>query len=89
MAREGDPVFLQVREARASVLEPYAGNSRAPIGLVVALLLCAPTIMLLDERNARGQLVADNRPNLVLDLDVACRLRCRERRKDLRHVRSL
>jgi uncharacterized protein (DUF2252 family) len=26
-AREGDPLFLQVKEARASVLEPYAGRS--------------------------------------------------------------
>ena len=32
-------------------------------------------LLLLDERNALGQLVADKRPNLVLDLDVACRLR--------------
>jgi len=28
MAGEGDPLFLQVKEARASVLEPYAGASR-------------------------------------------------------------
>jgi len=27
MAREGDPLFLQVKEARTSVLEPYAGAS--------------------------------------------------------------
>ena len=27
MAGEGDPLFLQVKEARASVLEPYAGGS--------------------------------------------------------------
>jgi len=27
MAGEGDPLFLQVKEARASVLEPYAGKS--------------------------------------------------------------
>jgi uncharacterized protein (DUF2252 family) len=27
MARQGDPLFLQVKEARASVLEPYAGAS--------------------------------------------------------------
>jgi uncharacterized protein (DUF2252 family) len=27
MAGEGDPLFLQVKEARASVLEPYAGRS--------------------------------------------------------------
>ncbi len=27
MAREGDPLFLQVKQARASVLEPYAGAS--------------------------------------------------------------
>jgi uncharacterized protein (DUF2252 family) len=27
MAREGDPLFLQVKEARASVLEPFAGGS--------------------------------------------------------------
>jgi hypothetical protein len=27
MARENDPLFLQVKEARASVLEPYAGKS--------------------------------------------------------------
>jgi uncharacterized protein (DUF2252 family) len=27
MAREDDPLFLQVKEARASVLEPYAGKS--------------------------------------------------------------
>jgi len=27
MAGEGDPLFLQVKEARASVLEPYAGAS--------------------------------------------------------------
>jgi hypothetical protein len=27
IAREGDPLFLQVKEARASVLEPYAGAS--------------------------------------------------------------
>lgn len=27
MASEGDPLFLQVKEARASVLEPYAGKS--------------------------------------------------------------
>jgi len=30
MAREGDPLFLQVKEARASVLEPYAGKSVFP-----------------------------------------------------------
>jgi uncharacterized protein (DUF2252 family) len=28
MADENDPLFLQVKEARASVLEPYAGKSR-------------------------------------------------------------
>ncbi|MCW5581578.1 MAG: DUF2252 domain-containing protein [Luteimonas sp.] len=28
MAEEDDPLFLQVKEARASVLEPYAGKSR-------------------------------------------------------------
>jgi uncharacterized protein (DUF2252 family) len=28
MANEGDPLFLQVKQARASVLEPYAGKSR-------------------------------------------------------------
>lgn len=28
MAEEADPLFLQVKEARASVLEPYAGKSR-------------------------------------------------------------
>jgi uncharacterized protein (DUF2252 family) len=27
MAGEGDPLFLQIKEARASVLEPYAGRS--------------------------------------------------------------
>ena len=27
MAEESDPLFLQVKEARASVLEPYAGKS--------------------------------------------------------------
>ena len=27
MAGEGDPLFLQIKEARASVLEPYAGQS--------------------------------------------------------------
>jgi uncharacterized protein (DUF2252 family) len=27
MARKGDPLFLQVKEARTSVLEPYAGKS--------------------------------------------------------------
>jgi uncharacterized protein (DUF2252 family) len=27
MAGEGDPLFLQIKEARASVLEPYAGKS--------------------------------------------------------------
>jgi hypothetical protein len=30
MAGEGDPLFLQVKEARASVLEPYAGASTFP-----------------------------------------------------------
>jgi uncharacterized protein (DUF2252 family) len=30
MAAEGDPLFLQVKEARASVLEPYAGASGFP-----------------------------------------------------------
>ena len=30
MAREGDPLFLQVKEARTSVLEPYAGASVFP-----------------------------------------------------------
>jgi uncharacterized protein (DUF2252 family) len=30
MAGEGDPLFLQVKEARASVLEPYAGASEFP-----------------------------------------------------------
>jgi uncharacterized protein (DUF2252 family) len=30
MAGEGDPLFLQVKEARASVLEPYAGASLFP-----------------------------------------------------------
>jgi hypothetical protein len=30
MAGEGDPLFLQVKEARASVLEPYAGASPFP-----------------------------------------------------------
>ena len=30
MAGEGDPLFLQVKEARASVLEPYAGASSFP-----------------------------------------------------------
>jgi uncharacterized protein (DUF2252 family) len=30
MAAEGDPLFLQVKEARASVLEPYAGASVFP-----------------------------------------------------------
>ena len=30
MAGEGDPLFLQVKEARASVLEPYAGASIYP-----------------------------------------------------------
>jgi hypothetical protein len=30
MAGEGDPLFLQVKEARASVLEPYAGPSAFP-----------------------------------------------------------
>jgi hypothetical protein len=29
-AGEGDPLFLQVKEARASVLEPYAGKSVFP-----------------------------------------------------------
>jgi hypothetical protein len=29
-AGEGDPLFLQVKEARASVLEPYAGRSHFP-----------------------------------------------------------
>ena len=29
-AGDGDPLFLQVKEARASVLEPYAGKSRFP-----------------------------------------------------------
>ena len=29
-AGEGDPLFLQVKEARASVLEPYAGRSQYP-----------------------------------------------------------
>jgi uncharacterized protein (DUF2252 family) len=28
MAGEGDPLFLQIKEARASVLEPFAGKSR-------------------------------------------------------------
>ena len=30
MAGEGDPLFLQMKEARASVLEPYAGKSLFP-----------------------------------------------------------
>jgi uncharacterized protein (DUF2252 family) len=30
MAGEGDPLFLQVKEARTSVLEPYAGKSAFP-----------------------------------------------------------
>jgi hypothetical protein len=30
LAGEGDPLFLQVKEARASVLEPYAGASVFP-----------------------------------------------------------
>ena len=30
MAGEGDPFFLQVKEARSSVLEPYAGKSQFP-----------------------------------------------------------
>ena len=30
MAGEGDPLFLQVKEARASVLEPFAGESVFP-----------------------------------------------------------
>ena len=30
MAGDGDPLFLQVKEARASVLEPYAGKSVFP-----------------------------------------------------------
>jgi uncharacterized protein (DUF2252 family) len=30
MAAEGDPLFLQLKEARPSVLEPYAGASRFP-----------------------------------------------------------
>ena len=30
MAEESDPLFLQVKEARASVLEPYAGKSLHP-----------------------------------------------------------
>jgi uncharacterized protein (DUF2252 family) len=30
MAGDNDPLFLQVKEARASVLEPYAGKSRHP-----------------------------------------------------------
>jgi len=30
MASEGDPLFLQVKEARTSVLEPYAGASVFP-----------------------------------------------------------
>ena len=30
MAGEGDPLFLQIKEARASVLEPYAGPSAFP-----------------------------------------------------------
>ena len=30
MAGENDPLFLQVKEARASVLEPYAGRSVFP-----------------------------------------------------------
>ncbi len=30
MASDQDPLFLQVKEARASVLEAYAGKSRHP-----------------------------------------------------------
>jgi hypothetical protein len=30
MAGEGDPLFLQIKEARTSVLEPYAGASELP-----------------------------------------------------------
>lgn len=30
MAADDDPLFLQVKEARASVLEPHAGKSRHP-----------------------------------------------------------
>jgi hypothetical protein len=35
MAGEGDPLFLQIKEARASVLEPYAGASPFPNQRVV------------------------------------------------------
>ena len=30
MAADNDPLFLQIKEARASVLEPYAGASLHP-----------------------------------------------------------
>jgi len=30
LARESDPLFLQVKQARSSVLEPYAGASEFP-----------------------------------------------------------
>ena len=30
MAADNDPLFLQIKEARASVLEPYAGKSGYP-----------------------------------------------------------
>jgi hypothetical protein len=31
MAADNDPLFLQVKQANASVLEPYAGKSPIPI----------------------------------------------------------
>ena len=31
MAADNDPLFLQVKQANASVLEPYAGKARTPI----------------------------------------------------------
>ena len=45
MAGEGDPLFLQVKEARASVLEPYAGASAFPNHgqrVVNGYRLCSP-----------------------------------------------
>jgi hypothetical protein len=33
MAADDDPLFLQIKQARASVLEPYAGKSVYPTAL--------------------------------------------------------
>jgi hypothetical protein len=79
------------KETGSPVLPDYRRNDRSGAGLksraakVGKTKIRPPTAdrRLLDERNARRQLVADDRPNLVLDLDVARCLRGRQHAEDL------